>query len=110
MPLFIKKEQFTQETLSLLPEIKKQYLADHKIWVKELIASGKNISSGYLTDQERNPGGGGLLFIEATNFEEAKDIIQQDPMIRNNLVNWEIQEWVPVAGNLLEQFNVDKFA
>ena len=101
MSLFIKTEQFTQKTLSLLPEERQAYLAEHKCWVEELNSAGKKLSSGYLVNKEKCPGGGGLLVIEATCFEEAKFLVAQDPMIKNNLVTWELQEWIPVVGKLL---------
>jgi len=101
MPLFIKTERFTKETLNLLPEERNKYLAQHKYWVEKLIASGEKLSTGYLTNKERQPGGGGLLVIEAPSFAAAKEVLEQDPMIANNLVSWELQEWVPLIGKLL---------
>ena len=61
-----------------------------------------NISSGYLINQNHEPGGGGMLIIEANCFEEAKNLITQDPMIKNQLVKWNLHEWIPVVGNLLD--------
>ncbi len=83
-------------------EKRRKYLIEHKFWVESLKESGKKIASGYLVNKQRKPGGGGLLIIEANTFEEAKTIIEQDPMIENNLVTWEIHEWIPVSGGLLE--------
>ena len=100
MPLFIKTEQFTKETLNLLPLKRHNYLQEHISWVKKLKAKGKQISSGYLINKNKKPGGGGLLLIEATCFQEAKQLVEQDPMIKNKLVKWTLQEWVSVSGNL----------
>ena len=36
------------------------------------------------------PGGGGLLIFEAKDYLTAK-IIENDPMIKNNLVIWDLQ-------------------
>ena len=102
MPFFIKTEKFTQETMGLKLEVRKKYLAEHKVWVKKLKNSGKNICSGYLINNLRQPGGGGILILESKSFDEAKLLIAQDPMIKNNLVNWEINEWISVVGKLLE--------
>ena len=46
-------------------------------------------------------GGGGFLVLEAKKFEEAKLIIIEDPMIKNHLVDWEIQQWISVIGEIL---------
>ncbi len=102
MPLFIKSENFTKKTLDLSPQVRNEFLAMHKRWVEKLRESGENISSGYLIDKNHKPGGGGYLVLEATSFKKAKCLIEQDPMIRNNLVSWHLHEWVPVVGRLLD--------
>ena len=102
MPFFIKTEKFTTEAMCLALQDRKEYLAEHKDWVVKLKKSGINISSGYLIDDKRQPGGGGILILESESFDQAKFLILQDPMIRNNLVTWEINEWVSVVGRLLE--------
>ncbi len=102
MPFFIKIEKFTKETIDLELEVKRQYLLEHKNWVKKLRKSGENISSGYLVDNQGKPGGGGLLILEAESFEYAQILISQDPMIKNNLVIWNIQEWISVDGKILQ--------
>ncbi len=101
MPFFIKTEKFTKKTLSLRLEDRKKYLTEHKDWVQNLKESGFNISSGYLINNQKKPGGGGVLVLEAESFEQAKFLILQDPIIKNNLVTWEINEWVSVVGCLL---------
>ncbi len=103
MSWFIKTESFKSEMFRLLPEQKNKYLQAHIKWVKELSASGTEIASGYLVDGMKRPGGGGLLVLKAKNYDEAKKIILQDPMIKNSLVNWNLQEWQPVFGELLRQ-------
>ena len=100
MPLFIKTEQFTQKTIDLPPKLRNDFLNKHKVWVQEVRASGKKICSGYLRDKNLAPGGGGFLIFEANSFEEAKFLVEKDPMIKNNLVSWNLHEWVSVAGNL----------
>ncbi len=102
MPLFVKTESFKPEIFRLLPEQKSKYLQAHIKWVKELSDSGTEIASGYLVDGMKRPGGGGLLILQAKNYDAAKNIILQDPMIKNNLVDWNLQEWQPVFGELLK--------
>ena len=75
-------------------------IEEHKQWALKLKNSGQKIASGYLIDNLGNPGGGGVLIVEANNFKEAKLIMMNDPMIKNNLVEWEIHEWIPVVGEL----------
>ncbi|WP_269621855.1 YciI family protein [Prochlorococcus marinus] len=101
MSFFIKKEQFNEKILTLSSKEKQKYILEHKKWVQKLRDSGHNLSSGYLINNEGNPGGGGILLLEAKNFEEARLIIIQDPMIINNLVNWDLQEWIQVAGKAI---------
>ncbi len=101
MSWFIKTEQFTEKTLALLEKDRRLIIDKHKSWVKNLKIQGKKISSGYLVNKSKAPGGGGLLIIEANSFEEAIAIIKEDPMITNNLVTWRLQEWIPISGELI---------
>ncbi len=101
MPFFVKTETFKSET-TLMKKIKrKHHLASHLEWVKNLIHEGVAISSGYLVNEKGEPGGGGLLVLEAKSFHEAKKIIEKDPLIVEGLVNWNLQEWIPVSGKLV---------
>ena len=99
MPIFIKTEKFKNETLELSNSERKKFLLMHKEWVKNISKSGYYINSGYLTNEKKIPGGGGLLIIEAKDYLTAKKIIEEDPMIKNELVIWELQEWIPIDGN-----------
>ncbi len=109
MPLFIKTEKFTQNTLSLSPEKRRKYLLEHKSWVNSLSNKGFIICSGYLRNHQRQPGGGGILFLEAESYQEAENLIKDDPMIKNNLVNWELNEWVPVVRNIMKIINEETY-
>ena len=55
---------------------------------------GINIKSGFLIDDLKKQGDGGLLIIEMKNYKNALKIIKNDPMITNNLVKWKLNEWV----------------
>ena len=105
MPLFIKTEKFKDQTLELSHSERKIFLLMHKKWVEEIRQSGNYIHSGYLINEKKIPGGGGLLIIEAKDFLSAQQIIEKDPMITNNLVTWELQEWIPINGTQRELFN-----
>ena len=99
MPIFIKTEKFTVKTLELSSIERKKFLSMHKEWVKDIINSGHNIHSGYLINEKKIPGGGGLLILEAKDYLTAKNIVVNDPMIKNNLVNWDLQEWISIDGS-----------
>ena len=98
MPWFIKHETFTSETMGLSAEQRAVHLNAHRLWVEQQSRSGRFIRSGYLVDGNRRPGGGGLLMFEAASYDEALAWVQQDPMIRAELVDWTLQEWIPVSG------------
>ncbi len=101
MPYFIKTEKFNNNAEKLLPKIRKQYLMEHKKWVKSLESKGIFISSGYLVDANQKPGGGGLLIFKAESYDAAIILIREDPMITNKLVEWDLKEWVHVTGGIL---------
>ena len=99
MPIFIKTEKFKKETLELSNNERKNFLLMHKEWVKQISQFGHYIHSGYLINEKKMPGGGGLLILEAKDYLTAKKIIENDPMIKNNLVIWDLQEWIPIDGS-----------
>ncbi len=105
MPIFIKTEKFKDKTLELSNRERKEFLLMHKKWIKNIINSGHYVHSGYLVNDKKVPGGGGLLIIEANDYLTAKKIIEEDPMIKNELVNWDLQEWIPINENQLKLFN-----
>ena len=99
MPIFIKTEKFKNKTLKLSNSERKKFLLMHKEWVKDVSRSGQYIHSGYLINEEKRPGGGGLLIFEAKDYLTAKKIIRNDPMIKHELVIWDLQEWVSINGS-----------
>ena len=105
MPIFIKTEKFKDKTLELSKNERDKFLLMHKEWVKDISKSGHYIHSGYLINDKKKPGGGGLLIIEAKDYLTARKIIEEDPMIKNKLVLWELQEWVIVYGSKPKFFN-----
>ena len=98
MPIFIKTEKFKDRTLELSNIERRKFLFMHKEWVKDIINSGYYIRSGYLINEKKIPGGGGLLILEAKDYLTAKNIIENDPMIKHNLVIWDLQEWISIDG------------
>ena len=96
MPIFIKTEKFKKETLELSENERKNFLSMHKKWVKKISESVNFFHSGYLINEKKMPGGGGLLIFEAKDYLTAKKMIKNDPMIKNKLVIWDLQEWVSI--------------
>ena len=93
-PIFIKTEKFKEKTLELSNSERKKFLLMHKEWVNNISKSGHYIHSGYLINEKKIPGGGGLLIFEAQDYLAAKKIIENDPMIKYELVIWELQELI----------------
>jgi len=96
---FVKTETFTAAAAALPVEQRRPTLEAHRRWVVEEAAAGRRLRSGYLVDRDRRPGGGGLLIFEASSYAEALAWVQHDPMIRAGLVDWQVQEWIPVSGD-----------
>ena len=92
---FCKTEQFSKP----FPVVK-PHLEAHKKWVEELRRQGYSITSGYRVDSEGKPGGGGLMFLAAANYEEALSIVQQDPLIVNDCVDWQLNGWIGQVGDV----------
>jgi uncharacterized protein YciI/ribosomal protein S18 acetylase RimI-like enzyme len=92
---FCKTEQFKRP----YPEVK-PYLNQHKLWIQRLRAQGHCITSGYRVDAEGKPGGGGLLFLAAKSYQDALDLVLQDPLVANDCVTWELNGWIGQVGDI----------
>lgn len=95
MPWFVKTEQFLRPYSAMKP-----HLEAHRRWVEQLRADGVVISSGYLVDGAGQPGGGGLLLLEAASYAEAEALVRDDPMLHSGGVDWQLQQWRPAVGDL----------
>ena len=93
MPFFVKTEIIKKEYL-INNHLKQKIINEHIDWVKKLKKEGINIKSGFLVDELNRPGDGGLLILEMNNYRNALKIIKNDPMIKNDLVEWKLNEWV----------------
>ena len=93
MPFFVKTEIIKKEYL-INNDLKRKIINEHIDWIKKLKKEGINIKSGFLVDELNRPGDGGLLILEMNNYKNALKIIKNDPMIKNNLVEWKLNEWV----------------
>ena len=95
MPIFIKTEFIKKEYL-ILKEKRVEVINEHKQWIRNLKKKGINIKSGYLVDKFKKPGDGGLLILDIETFQDALEIIKSDPMIKNNIVEWKLNEWIDI--------------
>ena len=93
MPFFVKTEIIKKGYL-INNDLKRKIIKEHINWIKKLKKEGINIKSGFLVDESNRPGDGGLLIIEMNNYKNALEIIKNDPMIKNDLVEWKLNEWV----------------
>jgi uncharacterized protein YciI len=91
----VKTEQFLRPYSAMKP-----HLEAHRRWVAQLRADGVVISSGYLVDGAGQPGGGGLLLLEAADFTAAEAVVCRDPMVISGGVDWQLQQWRPAVGDL----------
>jgi uncharacterized protein YciI/GNAT superfamily N-acetyltransferase len=92
---FCKTETFQRP----FPEVK-PHLEAHKQWVMDLRRQGYCITSGYRVDSEGKPGGGGLLFVAAKNYEDAHQLVLQDPLVANGCVDWQLNGWIGQVGDI----------
>ena len=95
MPVFIKTELIKNKYL-VQKDIRKKIIHEHIKWIDNLKRKGINIKSGFLVDELKQPGSGGLLIIEIETYKDALEIIKNDPMIKNNIVEWKLNEWIDV--------------
>ena len=83
MPTFVKIEKGIVNK-----KIFDQYVPEHKEYVQQLINQGHKARTGYWAEL-----GGGMLLFEVSSLEEAKEIVAQDPLIKNNCVSYELHQW-----------------
>ena len=95
MPIFIKTELIKKEYL-IQKKIRTKIINEHIDWVKKLNKKGIDIKSGFLVDEFKHSGDGGLLIIEMDTYKDALEIIKNDPMIKNNIVEWKLNEWIDI--------------
>lgn len=65
-----------------------EILEEHIEYLNKYIASGKIFAKGPFLDHS-----GGLVIFETENMEEAKQLIDNDPVIINNTRSYELKEW-----------------
>ena len=96
MPIFVKTEIIKKEFISD-NKLKKKFVYKHILWIKKLKQAGVNIKSGFLVNEIKEPGAGGLLTIEVKTYKDALKIVKEDPMIKNKIVDWKLSEWIDIS-------------
>ena len=96
MPIFVKTEIIKKEFINK-NKFKKELIDKHKLWIKKLKKAGVNIKSGFLVNEVKEPGAGGLLIVEVNTYKEALKIIKEDPMIKSKIVDWKLNEWIDIS-------------
>ena len=95
MPIFIKTEFIKKEYL-IQKDFRRKVINEHIQWIENLNRKGINIKSGYLVDEFKKPGAGGLLIIDIETYQDALKIVKNDPMIKKKLVVWKLNEWIDI--------------
>ncbi|MCM1985078.1 YciI family protein [Lyngbya confervoides] len=70
-----------------------QFVPAHKVYVQQLIDQGHCARTGYWREAA-----GGLLLFQAESRAQAQALVDQDPLILNHCVEYELHEWVVVSG------------
>jgi uncharacterized protein YciI len=83
MPWFAKIER------GIVPKsVFDQFVPQHKTYVEKLIKEGHEARTGYWGEK-----GGGMLVFKADSLTEAQKIVENDPLVQNNCVEYELHEW-----------------
>ena len=96
MPTFIKTELIKKEYL-IQKDFRKKVINEHIQWIDNLKRKGIKIKSGFLVNEFKQPGDGGLLILDVETYQDALEIIKNDPMIKNNIVEWKLNEWIDIT-------------
>lgn len=74
-----------------------QFVPAHKAFVAKLIEQGHCARTGYWRSSA-----GGMLLFRADSMEAAEALMQQDPLIQNRCVDYELHEWIIASGPPLD--------
>jgi uncharacterized protein YciI len=83
MPWFVKIERGIVNK-----EAFDRHVPAHRAYVEQLIQQGHEAKTGYWAEY-----GGGMLLFKADSMPMAKEIVEQDPLIKNGCVEYEMHEW-----------------
>jgi uncharacterized protein YciI len=87
VPTFVKIEK------GLVPKAEfDRHVAAHRDYVRRLASEGRRARSGYWAER-----GGGMMVFEARDLDEARRVVEEDPLVRAGCVAYELHEWVVAA-------------
>ena len=89
------------------PEKLMPLLPAHLEYLIGLEKKGLLFASGPLTEVGAGPlGGGGLTVLRVASAEEAREIAEAEPFVKNGLRTFEIKEWTIMEGTLGVRVNL----
>lgn len=65
-----------------------EILEDHLAYLNKIIEEGKIFAKGPFTNHS-----GGLIIFKTSSYEEARKLIENDPVILNQSRQYELKEW-----------------
>ncbi|HEY9850640.1 MAG TPA: YciI family protein [Leptolyngbyaceae cyanobacterium] len=83
MPWFVKIEEGIVDKITF-----DRYVPAHKVYVQDLITKGHQARTGYWARM-----GGGMMIFLANSMEEARKIVDEDPLVKNGCVKYQLYEW-----------------
>lgn len=72
------------------PTAEQSYIFQHAIYIQNLFNEGKIILAGPFDDHT-----GGTSFIEVNDEEEAREVMNNDPIVMNKTVTARLSPWQP---------------
>ena len=90
MPWFVKIERGIVDKA-----VFDQFVPAHLKYVQSLIDQGACARTGYWQESQ-----GGMLLFQAASRAEAQAMVEQDPLIQNHCVEYELHQWVLVKGDI----------
>ena len=82
------------------PEKLKALLPEHLEYMISLEKRGVLFASGPLSDGQGPPTGAGLTVLRGAGMDEARELAEADPFVRNGLRTFELKEWTIMEGTL----------
>lgn len=100
---FLRKKLFVMLRAPLKSELAKIHFKDHLNWVIAMEKTGQVFCSGPFVDSQvtkAKPGSpaGGMTIVRASTIDEAIDCVNQDPYVINEVVSFEMKEWLLMEG------------
>ncbi|MGK7909166.1 MAG: YciI family protein [Synechococcus sp.] len=87
MPWFVKIERGVVNKSEF-----DRHVTAHRAYVRQLVDGGHQAETGYWQESE-----GGMLLFTAASWQEAKEIVANDPLIVNGCVEYELHQWIKVS-------------